>query len=53
VHVDLQPGEEQQEPQAEQGEDRHRQVDVHPAEHGRSDDDAADDLQHHGWDAQP
>jgi len=53
VHVDLQPGEEEQEGQAEQGEDRHRQVDVDPAEHRRPDDDAADDLQDHGRDAQP
>src|SRR6516165_6110468 len=53
MHVDLQPGEEQQERQAEQGEDLHRQVDVHPAEHRRPDDDAADDLEHDRRDAQP
>ena len=53
VHVDLQPGQEEQERQAEQGQDRHRQVDVNPAEPGRPDDDAADDLQHDRRDAQP
>jgi len=53
VHVDLQPGQEQQERQAEQGEDRHRQVDVHPAEHRWPDDDAADDLQDDRRDPQP
>ena len=53
VHVDLQPGQEEQEGQAEQGQDRHRQVNVDPAEPGRPDDDAADDLEHDRRDAQP
>jgi hypothetical protein len=53
VHVDLQAGQEQQERQAEQGQDLHRQIDPHPAEPGRADDDATDDLQDDRRDAQP
>ena len=53
VHVDLQAGQEEQEREAEQGEDRHRQVNVDPAQDGRPDDDAADDLQDDRRDAQP
>jgi hypothetical protein len=42
--VDLQPGQEQQERQAEGRENLHRKVDLHPAEHTGPDDHADDDL---------
>ena len=46
--VDLQPGEEQQEREAERRDHRDRLIDVHPAEHARADDDPGHDLQHDG-----
>jgi hypothetical protein len=45
ARVDLQPREEEQDSQPEQPDDEHRLVRLHPAEHGRTDDDASGDLE--------
>jgi len=47
VHVDLQPGQEQQEREPDRGKHLHRRVDLHPAEPRGPDDDPRHDLQHH------
>jgi hypothetical protein len=46
VHVDLQPGQEQQERQADQREHLDRRVHLDPGEHRRAEHDPGNDLQH-------
>jgi hypothetical protein len=46
LDVDLQPGQEQQEGQADQRQDLQGHVHLDPAEHGGPEHDAGDDLQH-------
>ena len=48
LELDLEPGEEQHERQTDERDHRDRLVDLDDAEHRRPDDDAGDDLQHHG-----
>ena len=47
LELDLEPGEEQHEREAEQRDHLDRLVDLDPAEHGRPDDDPGHDLEHH------
>jgi hypothetical protein len=53
VEVDLEPGEQEQEGETEQGQRPHRRVHLRPAEHGRADEDPADELEHHGGKRRP
>ncbi|HEX7163219.1 MAG TPA: hypothetical protein VF223_18540 [Trebonia sp.] len=53
LDVDLKPGEEQQHAQPKRAQHLHRRVDARPAEDGRSDHDAEDDLQHRARYRQP
>jgi len=46
LELDLEPGEEQQEGEAEQGQDLDRRVELDPPEHGGPDHDADHDLEH-------
>jgi hypothetical protein len=48
LELDLEPGEEEDEREAEQRDHLDRLVDVDPAEHGRADDDPGHDLEHDG-----
>ena len=53
VDVDLEAGQEEQESEAEQRDDLHREIDVDEAEAVRPEDDAGHDLEDHGRDPQP
>ena len=53
VEIDLEPGEEEQEGESEQGEDLDRLVELDPAEHGRADHDPGDDLEDDRGQPQP
>jgi hypothetical protein len=48
LRVDLDPGEEQEEAEAEEREDVGGDIDAEPVEAGRTDDDAEHDLEHDG-----